>query len=58
MAVFLEATSYAKSPPAIPAWNEVSAAIDEQLNQARAGTISVRNAMDNAAIAVQAILSR
>lgn len=58
MAVFLEATAYAKSPPAIPQWAEVAAAIDEHLNQAKEGLISVRNAMSNAAIAVQAILDR
>ncbi len=55
--VFLEAVEYAKAPPRIPQWGQVSAAIDQQLNQAKEGTIPVSAAMENAAIAVRAILS-
>lgn len=58
MHVFLDATAYAKSPPGIAQWNEIHAAIEEQLNLLRAGEIPATAAVSNAAIAVQAILDR
>lgn len=56
--IFLEATAYAISPPALAQWNEIQAAIDEQLDLARIGRITAQEAMQRAARTVNQVLAR
>lgn len=55
--VFLNSTAYARTVPVVPKWNEISAAIDEQLELASLGKKPVKDALTDAAAKVDAILA-